>query len=318
MQGDDAWRLQLLLDSVIDYAIYMIDTDGRVLSWNSGAARLKSYRAEEVVGQPFAIFFTPEDQARELPVKALETAARAGRFETEGWRVRKDGTRFWALVVVDPVRDHDGQLIGFAVVTRDMTERELEQHRQLESERRFRHLVQAVIDYAIFQLDKDGVVATWNVGAERIKGYTANEIIGRHFSCFYTEEDKAAGVPARALATADKEGRFEAEGWRVRKDGTHFWASVVIDAIRSDSGELIGFAKVTRDITERMETQRILREAGPGGPRRPADTKARLSAGPFCPSSGHAGPAAPGGLNSGRAFRKPVFPWNISLLVPPG
>jgi PAS domain S-box-containing protein len=120
--------------------------------------------------------------------------------------------------------------------------------------------VQAVIDYAIFQLDKDGTVATWNPGAERIKGYAADEIIGQHFSCFYTEEDRAAGVPMRALATVDKEGRFEAEGWRVRKDGTRFWASIVIDAIRGDSGELIGFAKVTRDITERMEAQRILRE----------------------------------------------------------
>jgi PAS domain S-box-containing protein len=260
MHGDDAWRLQLLFDAVIDYAIYMTDIDGRVVSWNSGAARLKGYSAEEVIGQPFATFFTPEDQARELPRHALDTAAHIGRFETEGWRVRKDRTRFWALIVVDPVRDHDGQLIGFAVVTRDMTEREREQTKLLESERRFRHLVQAVIDYAIFQVDKDGIVATWNAGAERIKGYAANEIIGQHFSCFYTEEDKAAGVPARALATADKEGRFEAEGWRMRKDGTRFWASVVIDAIRDDSGELIGFAKVTRDITERMEAQRILRE----------------------------------------------------------
>jgi PAS domain S-box-containing protein len=260
MQRDDAWRLQLLVDSVIDYAIYMIDMDGRVESWNSGASRLKGYGSEEVVGEPFARFFTPEDQARELPRNALAIAARVGRFETEGWRVRKDGTRFWALVVIDAVRDHGGQLIGFAVVTRDMTDRELEQTKRLEGERRFRHLVQAVIDYAIFQIDKDGIVATWNAGAERIKGYAANEIIGQHFSRFYTEEDRAAGVPARALATADKEGRFEAEGWRMRKDGTRFWASVVIDAIRDDSGELIGFAKVTRDITERMEAQRILRE----------------------------------------------------------
>jgi PAS domain S-box-containing protein len=259
MQGDDAWRLQLLIDAVIDYAIYMIDLEGRVVSWNSGGARLKGYRAEEAIGQSFGKFFTPEDQASELPEKALATAARTGRFQTEGWRVRKDGTRFWALVVVDAVRDHDGKLIGFAVVTRDMTERELEQTKLLESERRFRHLVQAVVDYAIFQLDKDGFVATWNAGAERIKGYKANEIIGQHFSRFYTEEDKAAGVPTRALATAGKEGRFEAEGWRVRKDGTRFWASVVIDAIHSNSGELTGFAKVTRDITERMEAQRILR-----------------------------------------------------------
>ena len=260
MQGDDAWRPQLLIDSVIDYAIYMVDIDGRVVSWNSGAARLKGYSAEEIIGQRFAKFFTPEDQAREAPQTALATAARDGRFEAEAWRVRKGGTQFWALIVINAVRDCDGQLIGFAVVTRDMTEHKVEQNRLLETERRFRHLVQAVIDYAIFQLDKDGIVATWNAGAERIKGYTADEIIGQHFSSFYTEEDRAAGVPTRALAIAEKEGKFEAEGWRVRKDGTRFWASVVIDAIRSESGEVIGFAKVTRDITERMEAQRILRQ----------------------------------------------------------
>ena len=258
--GDRAWRLQLLINSVIDYAIYMIDLDGRVASWNSGAARLKGYSAEEIIGQPFAKFFTPEDQAREFPNEALATAARTGRFESEGWRVRADGSRFWALAVIDAVRDHDGKLIGFAKVTRDMTERRLEQSRLLESERRFRHLVHAVVDYAIFQLDKDGVVATWNRGAERIKLYSADEIIGRHFSQFYTEEDQVAGLPERALATAASEGRFEAEGWRVRKDGSRFWASVVIDPIRNDTGEVVGFAKVTRDITERMETQRILRE----------------------------------------------------------
>jgi PAS domain S-box-containing protein len=260
LMRDDAWKLQLLIDSIIDYAIYMVDLDGRVASWNSGASRLKGYTPEEIIDQPFAKFFTPEDQERGLPKNALAVASRAGRFETEGWRVRKGGTRFWALLVIDAVRDHNGQLIGFAVVTRDMTERQVEQNQLLESERRFRRLVQGVIDYAIFQLDKDGIIATWSAGAERIKGYTADEIIGQHFSSFYTEEDRAAGVPGRALAIAEKEGRFEAEGWRVRKDGTRFWASVVIDAIRDDSGELIGFAKVTRDITERMEAQRILRQ----------------------------------------------------------
>jgi PAS domain S-box-containing protein len=257
---DDVGRLQLLIDSVVDYAIYMIDLDGRIASWNPGAARLKGYRAEEIIGQPYAKFFTPEDQARELPRQALATAAQTGRFESEGWRVRADGTRFWALAVIDAVRDHDGKLIGFAKVTRDMTERRLEQTKLLESERRFRLLVQSVVDYAIFQLDRDGIVTTWNAGAERIKGYTADEIIGQHFSRFYTEEDRAAGVPARALATASSEGKFEAEGWRVRKDGSRFWASVVIDPIRNDAGDTIGFAKVTRDITERRETHRILRE----------------------------------------------------------
>jgi PAS domain S-box-containing protein len=257
--GDDAWRLQLLIDSVTDHAIYMIDVEGRVASWNSGAARLKGYSAEEIIGEPFSKFFTPEDQARELPKEALAEVARAGRFQSEGWRVRADGSRFWALSVIAAVRDDKRKLLGFAEVTRDVTERRLEQSRLVESERRFRHLVQSVVDYAIFQLDRDGVVATWNRGAERIKGYSADEIIGEHFSVFYTEEDRTAGIPAQALATSANEGRFEAEGWRVRKDGTRFWASVVIDPI-CDSGDLIGFAKVTRDITERTETQRILRE----------------------------------------------------------
>ena len=149
-----------------------------------------------MTGQPFAKFFTPEDQAEELPRQALATAARA------------DGTPFWALAVIDAVRDHDGNLIGFAKVTRDITERRLEQTKLLESERRFRLLVQSVVDYAIFQLDRDGIVTSWNAGAERIKGYTADEIIGQHFSRFYTEEDRAAGVSTRALATASSEGKL--------------------------------------------------------------------------------------------------------------
>jgi PAS domain S-box-containing protein len=258
--GDDAWQLQLLLDSIIDYAIYLIDLDGRVASWNSGAARLISYAAEEIIGQPFAKLFTPEDQATEFPRRALAAAARAGRFESESWRVRADGSRFWTLAVIDAVRDRDGKLIAFAKITRDMTERHLEQSRLLESERRFRHLVQSVVDYAIFRLDKDGLVATWNRGAERITGYSTDEIIGRRFSVFYSEDDRAAGIPERTLTTASSAGRFEAEGWRMRKDGSRFWATAVVDPIRNDNEEIVAFAMVTRDITERVETQRILRE----------------------------------------------------------
>jgi PAS domain S-box-containing protein len=238
----------------------MIDLDGRVVSWNAGAQRLKGYSAEEIIGQPFAQFFTAEDQEREFPEHTLATAARTGHFESEGWRVRKDGSRFWALAVIDAVREHDGKLVGFAEVTRDMTERRHEQLTLIESERRFRHLVQAVTDYAIFQLDSTGVVATWNTGAERTKGYTAEEIVGQHFSRFYTDEDRAAGLPWRGLEEARTKGRWESEGWRVRKDGTRFWASVIMDAIYDEQQKVVGFAKVTRDITERMETQRILRE----------------------------------------------------------
>jgi PAS domain S-box-containing protein len=129
----------------------------------------------------------------------------------------------------------------------------------LSEANRFQRLVDAVIDYAIFQLDQTGHVSTWNSGAQRIKGYTQDEIIGRHFSTFYTEEDRAAGVPQRALETALKSGKYEAEGWRVRKDGTRFWASVVIDRILDEQGEFVGFAKVTRDATERYEAQLALK-----------------------------------------------------------
>lgn len=257
---DDARRLQLLIDGVVDYAIYLISVEGRILSWNSGAKRLKGYEADEVLGQPFATFFPPDDRAVGVPERALAAAAKNGRFESEGWRIRKDGTRFWAMGVIDAIHDDDGELIAFVKVTRDMTERRLAEQRLMESERRFQRLVQAVVDYAIFQLDPNGFITTWNTGAQRIKGYTAQEAIGKHFSHFYTPEERDAGLPKRALETAAADGRYEAEGWRVRRDGRRFWASVVIDPIRDEGGELVGFAKITRDITERMESQRALRE----------------------------------------------------------
>jgi PAS domain S-box-containing protein len=253
-------QLQLLIDSVVDYAIYMIGLDGRVLTWNSGARGLKGYLPDEIIGQSFSRFYTPEDRAAGIPQKALAQATSEGRFLAEGWRVRKDGTRFWASVVIDAIKNDSGELIGFAKVTRDITERHEAQRNLLESERRYRRLVEAVVDYAIFQLDTNGIVSTWNLGAQRIKGYTADEIIGKHFSSFYTAEDRTAGVPQQALETARTSGRYEAEGLRVRKDGTKFWASVVIDAIYDDNKkEVIGFAKVTRDITERQEAQLALK-----------------------------------------------------------
>src|ERR1700741_2723813 len=260
-QIDNSRRLELLIDAVVDYAIYMISLDGLVMSWNAGAERLKGYTEAEIIGQPFARFFTPEDQARGVPQQALASAAKHGRFETEGWRLRKDGTRFWALGVVDAIRDEKGKVIAFAKITRDITERHHAQQSLLASEQRYRRLVEAVVDYAIFQLDPNGIVSTWNKGAERIKGYTAEEIIGQHFSIFYTPEDRQAGVPENVLATARLTGKYEAEAFRVRKDGSRFCASVVVDAIRGDDGELIGFAKVTRDVTERVDAQRALKEA---------------------------------------------------------
>ncbi len=254
-------RFELLVQSVTDYAIYMLDIDGHVTSWNAGARRFKGYEAEEIIGHHFSRFYTPEERAQEIPRVALETAQREGRFETEGWRVRKDGTRFWASVVIDPIHEPGGALIGFAKVTRDLTERRAAEEELRRSEQRFRLLVQGVTDYAIYLLDTTGHVSSWNAGAERFKGYSADEIIGAHFSRFYSEEDRAAGIPGQALETARREGRFEAEGWRIRKDGSRFWASVVIDPIRDDSGVLIGFAKVTRDLTEKRAIEDQLRQS---------------------------------------------------------
>ncbi len=257
----NARRLQLLIDAVVDYAIYLMDLDGKVLSWNSGARRLKGYEPDEIIGQSFTRFYTPEDRERGVPQRALKTAAAEGRYETEGWRVRKDGSRFWALVVIDAVYGEDGEIIGFAKVTRDLTERQIAQQHLLESERRYRRLIEAVVDYAIFQLDPQGIVTSWNPGAQRIKGYRADEIIGRHFSVFYTEEDRAAGMPEQVLRTAADRGKYEAEAWRVRKNGNKFFASVLVDPIHDETGELIGFAKVTRDITERLEAREALKSA---------------------------------------------------------
>jgi PAS domain S-box-containing protein len=241
----DDGRYRLLVEAITDYAIYVLDADGIVRSWNAGARRFKGYEAQEIIGQHFSRFYTDEDRQAGLPERALRTAATEGRFEAEAWRVRKDGSRFWANVVIDPVRAPSGTIIGYSKVTRDLTERRAVEEALRRSEENFRLLVQGVSDYAIYMLDKDGLITNWNSGAERIKGYRPDEIVGQHFSVFFTEEDRQMGVPARALATAADVGRFETEGYRIRKDGTRFWAHAVLDAIRDPQGELLGFAKVT-------------------------------------------------------------------------
>jgi PAS domain S-box-containing protein len=377
-------QFRVLVSSVTDYAIYLLDTAGRVASWNAGAERIKGYRAAEIIGRHFSLFYPPEERAAGSPERALAAAARDGRFEGEGWRVCKDGSRFWAEVVITALRDPGGVLKGFAKVTRDMTARHAEREREQlfaatfhhapqgiaivdrggrliganasflallgyseaelrdktvfdvthpddlgesrrlleealragtrrlelekryvrkdgsvitahlsvarildhegaaarfvaqvedvterravearlrESERRFRLLVQGVTDYAIFMISPEGEISSWNAGAERIKGYAEHEVLGRHFSLFFTAEDRAGGKPERALETARATGRFADEGWRLRKDGSRFWALAVLDAIRDEAGRLVGFAKITRDLTERRATEEQMRQA---------------------------------------------------------
>jgi PAS domain S-box-containing protein len=256
LPSDDLDELhRLLIESVQDYAIFALDPDGFILSWNAGAERFKGYKAAEVVGRHFSIFYPQERIDEGFPDYELREAARTGRFEDEGWRLRKDGSRFWANVVITALRDQSGTLVGYAKVTRDLSDRRAAEEALRLSEERFRLLVHSVQDYAIFMLDPDGKVATWNEGAERIRGYTADEIIGRHFSVFYSPEQVSAGFPQHELALAAKNGRFEDEGWRLRKNGSRFWANVVITALRNPDGELLGFAKITRDLTERRDAE---------------------------------------------------------------
>ena len=253
--SEDHETFRLLVEQVDDYAIFMLDPTGIVRTWNAGAQRIKGYKPAEIIGQHFSIFYPEHDRQSRRPDRELEVAEREGRYEEEGWRIRKDGSRFWANVVITALRDASGKLRGFAKVTRDLTDRRRAEDELRRSEMRLRLLIDSIRDYAVFMLDADGRVATWNTGAERIIGYRPSEIVGRHFSTFYPAEDVAAGKSDRELDLATATGKFEEESWRVRKDGTRFWASVVLTAIRDEHGALIGFAKVTRDLTERRHAE---------------------------------------------------------------
>jgi PAS domain S-box-containing protein len=252
---EDPFRL--LVASVQDYAIFMLDPNGYIMSWNAGAERIKGYRADEIIGQHFSKFYPLEAVQRGHPDYELRVATAEGRFEEEGWRVRKDGSLFWANVVITALREPDGTLRGFGKVTRDLTQRREYEDRLRHSEERFRLLVEGVREYAIFMLDTNGFVATWNVGAERIKGYTAEEIIGQHFSKFYPPDVAESGWLEHELQVATAEGSFQDEGWRVRKDGSRFWANVTITALRDEHGRLRGFAKLTQDLTARKQSEVI-------------------------------------------------------------
>lgn len=262
-QGDnsspDDWSKRWV-SAIEDYAIIGLTPAGIIRTWNCGAEHIHGFKADEVIGRSFSMFHTQEDRQKGCAATALEAARKNGRSESEGWRVRKDGSRFWANVVITVLTDEHGGVLGFGKIVRDMTDKKRAYEAVVESEQRFRMLVDGVTDYAIFMLSPEGIVTNWNAGARRINGYRAEEIIGSHVSRFYAPEDAAAGLPQHGLSVAETEGRFEAEGWRIRKDGGRFWAHVVIDAIRDEKGALAGFAKITRDITERMEAGRTLEE----------------------------------------------------------
>lgn len=251
---------QLLVDSVTDYAIFALDPQGRVMTWNEGAARLKGYSESEILGKSFSIFYPPNDREQGRPEYELKVAAAEGRHEDEGWRVRKDGTLFWANVIITALRDENGRLVGFGKVTRDLTERRNGEEALRLANDRYRSLVQDIVDYAICALDERGRIMTWNAGAHRILGYDREEVLGESFGLFFLPDDVASGKPMRELEIARREGRFEDEGWRRRKDGSRFWTYSVVTALRDTNGKIVGFSKVMRDMTQqRQQAERLAR-----------------------------------------------------------
>ena len=260
--GEEPFRR--LVEGVTDYGIFLLDTEGRIASWNRGAERLKGYAAEEVIGKHFSIFYEPDDLARDWPAQELERARTLGRFEDEGWRRRKDGSRFWANIIITAIRDDAGNLLGYSKITRDLSERRAAEERLRKSEQelrqseeRFRLLLEGVRDYAIMMLDQEGRVTSWNAGAERILGYDAHEALGQSFQRFFLPEDVARGLPAEELRKAILNTRFEQHGWRVRKGGARFWAEVIVTPLYDAEERLRGFAKVTRDLSERKRIESL-------------------------------------------------------------
>jgi PAS domain S-box-containing protein len=266
-------RYHKMVSEVQDYAIILLDNQGKILDWNKGAEKLKKYSAKEIIGKSFRLFYTRDDKESKLPERLLKEAERKGSVVHEGWRIRKDGKRFWGNVTITALHNDAGQVIGYSKVTRDLTEKKVaddklenlvEELRQAnehlkESEERYQKMTAEVQDYAIIVLDTEGNVENWNVGAQVIKGYSSDEILGKSFKLFYPKEDVAAKLPDQLLAEARRKGKVTHEGWRVRKNGSRFWGSVVITALHNSAGEIIGFSKVTRDLTERKMADDNLR-----------------------------------------------------------
>jgi PAS domain S-box-containing protein len=259
-QRDDP--LRLLFDTAVD-AVIVMKGDGQVADWNDRATEMFGWSREDAIGRSLAELVIPP-QHREAHRRGLELFLETGQANVIGKRIelsalRKTGEEFPVELSISPV-NADGSTM-FVGCLRDITAHVKAQEASKTHERQLQLLVQSLKDHAIYMLDPQGRVTTWNMGAQNIKGYDPDEIIGEHFSRFFTDEDRRDDLPAHALRKAEQEGRFEAEGWRIRKDGSRFWASAMVEPIRDETGKLIGFAKITRDFTERHQAQAVLDQA---------------------------------------------------------
>jgi len=260
-QITDAHRLELLIDAVSDYALYMLDQDGVVASWNSGAERIKGYKSSEIIGEHFSRFFTAKDQASRIPDKILAEARAVGRYEAEGWRVRKDGSQFWANAIVTPVRDEQQNLIGFAKITRDITERMRTEAEIRDRENRMRAILNTVLD-GIITIDDRGTIENFNPAAARIFGYRPDEVVGRNVKILMPEPFH--GEHDTYLKHYLDTGQAKVIGLRreltgMRRNGSTFPMELAVSEI-TVAGRRI-FVGVVHDITKRMrnaERQKML------------------------------------------------------------
>lgn len=253
-------RFRLLVESSTDCAIYMLDPEGKVVKWNDGAERSQGYKAEEILGRNYSVLFAPEDAEAGVPAQELAVAARDGRFETAAWRQRKNGARFWALVTLTAIRGPEGELRGFSKVTRDMTaQRAVEESLRIHNAQleRFRVIVENVADYVVFTLDAKGRFDSWSPGALNILGFTAEEALGREYSLTFTKAEIEAEEPRREIEEAARNGHCATENWQIRKDGSLFWSSGVLTAIKDRAGKVTGYIRVASDMT----AQKRLEEA---------------------------------------------------------
>src|SRR5215210_4803799 len=268
--------LQNAILNSANFSSIATDEKGVIQLFNVGAERMLGYSAAEVIDQ-----ITPADisDPQEVIARAAALSVELGTTITPGFEalafkasrgiediyeltyIRKDGSRFPAIVSVTALRDDELAVIGYLLIGTDNSARKHVEEKLRWTEESFRLMVESVSDYAIVMLDPQGHVVSWNTGAQRIKGFHADEIVGRHFAIFYPADDIADGKPQKDLQHAAVGGRFEDEGWRVRKDGSVFWANIVFTAIRDQAGNLRGFAKLTRDLTARNRVEAALTNA---------------------------------------------------------